>query len=304
MPIGIIIKGIGGFYYVKADEKLYECKARGIFRKNAVIPLPGDKVVISVNDEEEKLGNLDEILPRSSELVRPAVANINQIVIVISIKSPQPDIILLDKLLITAELKELKAVVCINKIDLDIENEAKRICDSYSKAGFEVYITSSNLKQGFEEIRGIFKDRITVFAGQSGVGKSTILNTITDSLAMETGEVSKRLDRGKHTTRHAELIELKSGGYIVDTPGFSSFELDEIAFDKLENYYPEFNAYINKCRFTWCSHIKEPDCVVKEALEKGDIDRGRYERYIQFYTELKSNKEYRSKDAKIKKGSA
>ena len=301
MPDGTIIKGIGGFYYVKADEKIYECKARGIFRKDAVTPLSGDSVKISVINEEKKLGNIDEILTRSIELVRPAVANVNQIVIVIAIKSPQPDMALLDKLLITAGLKDIDAVICINKIDLDDENEFDKISEIYSKAGYKVILTSSKTNHGFEDLLKILEGKITAFAGQSGVGKSTILNFITQSMAMQTGEVSRKLERGKHTTRHAELIELKNGGYVVDTPGFSSYELDEVEFDHLELYYPEFSNYLNKCRFTWCSHISEPECAVKEALGNGNIDKSRYDRYVQFYTDLKSNKEYRSKDAKVKK---
>jgi len=301
LPDGTIIKGIGGFYYVKADEKIYECKARGIFRKDAVTPLSGDSVKISVINEEKKLGNIDEILTRSIELVRPAVANVNQIVIVIAIKSPQPDMALLDKLLITAGLKDIDAVICINKIDLDDENEFDKISEIYSKAGYKVILTSSKTNHGFEDLLKILEGKITAFAGQSGVGKSTILNFITQSMAMQTGEVSRKLERGKHTTRHAELIELKNGGYVVDTPGFSSYELDEVEFDHLELYYPEFSNYLNKCRFTWCSHISEPECAIKEALGNGDIDKSRYDRYVQFYTDLKSNKEYRSKDAKVKK---
>ncbi len=303
MPTGIIIKGIGGFYYVKANEKIYECKARGIFRKDKITPLPGDRVLISINDEDKLLGSINEILHRDIVLVRPAVANINQIIVVVAMKSPAPDLVLLDKLLITAELKKLSAVVCLNKIDLVSEGECLNISNSYSKAGYRVIMTSSKTYEGFREFSEVFRGRITVLAGQSGVGKSTILNTITDTLAMQTGDISRKIERGKHTTRHAELVELKTGGYIVDTPGFSTFELSDIGYEKIELLYPEFNSFQNKCKFTWCSHISEPECSVKEGLKNGLIDEGRYERYIQLYNTLKDNRDFKSKSSKIRRGS-
>ena len=292
MPQGIITKGIGGFYYISAAEGLYECKARGIFRRQEITPLPGDRVNISVIDEDKKLGSLDEILPRESELVRPAVANVNQVVIVISSKSPQPDFLLLDKLLVTAGQKDLDALICVNKIDLDHEGEYKNIVQAYEKSGYRVILASSKIDSGLDTLKEALKDRISVFAGQSGVGKSTILNRIMNYYAMKTGEISDRLDRGKHTTRHAELIKLDTGGYIVDTPGFSSFELEGISHLDLQLYYPEFQSNISQCRFTGCSHVSEPDCAIKHDLEENKIDAGRYSRYVTFYDALKLNKEY------------
>lgn len=284
---GLIIKGIGGFYYVKTEAGVYECKARGIFRKDSFTPLPGDKVSISVTDEEKKIGNIEEISPRESQLIRPAVANVNQIAIVIAIKSPQPDFTLLDKLLITIEQKGINAVVCINKIDLDKEEKYKDVIKSYNKAMYKVIALSSVTGTGFDELDLALKDRTTVFAGQSGVGKSTILNKVLDSYVMETGTISDRIERGKHTTRHAELIELKSGGFVVDTPGFSSFEISGIEPNELQNYYPEFREYFGRCKFTSCMHINEPHCEVKAALEKDALDLGRYNRYVEFYNMLK-----------------
>lgn len=292
MPSGIITKGIGGFYYVSTPEGVYECKARGLFRKNELTPLPGDRVNISVIDDAKKLGTIDEVLPRQSQLLRPAVANVDQIVAVIAIKSPSPDFFLLDKLLITAEQKNLNTIICINKIDLDTDGEHKKIVNAYEKTGYKVILSSSRIDAGFDRLKEALKGRISVFAGQSGVGKSTILNRIMNRRVMETGELSEKIERGRHTTRHAELVELESRGYVVDTPGFSSFELSDIKHEELQFYYPEFAEHINGCRFTHCSHISEPDCSVKEALGRRLIDEGRYARYIQFYNILKQNKEY------------
>jgi len=286
LPSGIILKGIGGFYYVKAEDGVYECKARGAFRKDSKIPLPGDEVILSVVDEEKKKGYIEEICPRKIQLVRPAVANINQIALVVSVKSPLPDFSLLDKLLITVMQKEINAIICINKIDLD-EGYKDSIIDCYKDTGFEIVSISSVLDVGFEQLAKMLEGRITVFAGQSGVGKSTILNRILDSYVMETGNVSDKIERGKHTTRHAELLELKSGGFVVDTPGFSSFELSDIEPEHLQNYYPEFREYIGLCKFVGCSHISEPGCKVKSALEDGRISKDRYARYITFYKALK-----------------
>jgi len=296
LPLGIILKGIGGFYYVKEEisKIIYECKPRGIFRKDSITPLPGDKVGFSILDDQEKLGSIDQILPRFSELVRPAIANIDQMVIVVSAKAPSTDFLLLDKLLITAEVKKLRVIICINKIDLE-DDVAKNIRDVYSVAGYNCIEISSVKNIGYEFLQEGLKDHISVFAGQSGVGKSTILNHIMDSWVMETGSVSLKIQRGKHTTRHAEILELKYGGYIADTPGFSSFELEYIQYNELENYYPEFRQYLNKCKFTSCSHIVEPECHIREAVERGELDSDRFQRYIQLYKTLKDMPQYKTK---------
>jgi len=286
LPSGVIIKGIGGFYYVKAEDGVYECKAKGTFRKDSKIPLPGDNVSISVVDREKRLGFIEEIYSRTLQLIRPAVANINQIAIVVSVKSPLPDYYLLDKLLITVMQKEISGVICINKIDLD-EKNINNIVESYKCTGIKTILLSAVLNVGYDELEKVLAGKTTVFAGQSGVGKSTILNRIMDSYVMKTGEVSDKIERGKHTTRHAELIELKSGGFVVDTPGFSSFEITDIEPGDLQKYYPEFNQFIGKCRFAGCNHISEPGCEVKSALENGLISPERYGRYIEFYNDLK-----------------
>jgi ribosome biogenesis GTPase len=279
LPRGIIIKGIMGFYYVKTEDGVYECKPRGLFRKNSITPLPGDKVSISIIDEKTKVGSIDEILPRTNELIRPSVANVNQIAIVFSIKSPLPDFMLIDKILLTAHQKGIDVVILINKIDLGETEEWEKIENSYKKIGYKIIPLSSLKDIGFDELEEVLKNKVTVFAGQSGVGKSTILNKIMNSYVMETGDVSRKNERGRHTTRHAELVELKAGGLIVDTPGFSSFEISNINFEELKDYYPEFANYANGCKFNGCFHINEPKCAVKEALELEKIDLDRYNRY-------------------------
>lgn len=296
MPSGIIMKGIGGFYYVLSGEVLYECKARGIFRKSGITPLPGDEVEISILDEEKNTGSIDVILPRKTLLARPAVANIDQIIAVLAVASPEPDFLLLDKLLVTAEKDGINAVVCVNKIDLDYDGRAGRIAGVYAAAGYRVILASSKTNVGFDELKDALRGRMTVFAGQSGVGKSTLLNRIMNSFVMKTGILSDKIGRGKHTTRHAELIPLAGGGYLADTPGFSSFELAGIECTDLRDYFREFSGTGKECRFKGCSHISEPGCTVKEAVSAGDIDAGRYERYTTLHGLLKQ-----AEDMKYKK---
>lgn len=297
MPSGIIIKGIGGFYYVLSEGASYECKARGIFRKNGITPLPGDEVEFSIQDEDAKTGSLDAILPRKTLLVRPAVANIDQIIAVIAVKSPEPDLLLLDKLLVTAEKEGINAVICVNKTDLDDAGECARIAETYKKAGYSVIPASSKSDTGLEKLKNVLGGRITVFAGQSGVGKSTLLNRITDTLVMKTGALSGKIDRGRHTTRHAELIPLADGGYLVDTPGFSSFELAGIEYSGLQDHFHEFSDLKNECRFKGCSHISEPGCAVKEAIAAGALEAGRHERYITLHGLLKQMDDMKYKKA-------
>lgn len=290
MPAGIILKGIGGFYYVALEDGVYECKARGIFRKDNIIPLPGDRVSVKIIDQANKTGSIEEILPREMVLTRPAVANVNQLIAVIAIKQPDPDFLLLDKLLVTAEKKGIKALICINKIDLDSRKEYEEIIETYKETGYDIVLTSSKLEAGYDCLKQALQGKISVLAGQSGVGKSTILNRIMNEQIMETGEISEKIERGRHTTRHAELIMLETGGYLVDTPGFSSFELSEIKHDELWKYYPDFVNFAERCRFIGCNHAEEPGCGVKSAVSEGLIDDGRYKRYMVLYNLLKKDK--------------
>jgi ribosome biogenesis GTPase len=295
LPSGIIIKGISGFYYVESDNGLYECKARGIFRKNELTPLPGDRVEFSVTDLAQRKGSLDRILDRTTLLARPAVANVNQLVAVIAAKMPEPDLLLLDKLLVTSEKNGMKAVLCINKIDLDPDDIRRSICNAYTNAGYLVLETSSRENKGFHELKAALNGHISVFAGQSGVGKSTLLNMVMNTMVMKTGGLSDKIERGRHTTRHAELIEIEDGGYVADTPGFSSFELAGIERAELQHCYPEFEPYKYDCRFTGCSHLSEPDCGVKRALAEGSVDEGRYGRYAALYAFLKQEEDMKYK---------
>lgn len=280
---GIITKGIGGFYYVKAEDgAVHECKARGIFRKNGIKPTIGDRVEISG-------GSIDEIYERSSYLVRPSVANIDNLVIVIAAASPAPDLLLTDKLTVVADAAGITPVICINKTDLA---EPERIAGIYESAGFRVIVMSAKEQSGAQELQAVLKGRVSAFAGLSGVGKSSILNLLCGNLA-ETGEVS-RINRGKHTTRHVELFETEDGTYILDTPGFSSLKITEICDIKaaeLAGHFPEF-ANAGGCRFKGCSHINEPDCAVKQLVESGAAALSRYESYKELYGQLKEVKDW------------
>lgn len=284
---GTIVKGIGGFYYIDTQNGIYECRARGKFRKEKITPLVGDYVEISVIDEEKKTGSLDEILPRKNMMIRPKVANVDQVVIVFAVASPDINPDLLDRFLVLAKKQNIDAVICINKIDLDKEENYKKYVDIYTRAGYRIIAVSAFEKINTEELRKIFERKITAFAGPSGVGKSSLTNILNPSLNAATGDVSKKIERGKHTTRHAELMEIFENSYIVDSPGFTSLSIEDILPEELENYFPEFEPYIGKCYFAGCSHIKEPDCEVKAHVGE-EIPAERYERYTLFYDELKN----------------
>ncbi len=287
---GIILKGVGGFYDVLDQEAglVYTCKVRGVHRKSGGIsPLPGDSVTFRVIDEKGLTGFIDVIGERKNEFARPPVANIDQLAIVLAVKSPEPDLSLADKLLITCEAKDISPLILINKIDLDEGGSAECIGRIYKKAGYRVILVSKVLDTGYDELHKELKGCKTAFAGQSGVGKSTILNRILNNWAMETGEVSERIQRGRHTTRHVQLFELDVGGFVLDTPGFSAYSVCDVEHTELASHYPEFRKVIGECRFTSCSHINEPGCRVRELVEKGKADAERYKRYVQYYRELK-----------------
>lgn len=288
---GKIIKGIGGFYYVDTEKELYECRARGIFRKNKITPLVGDRVSISVVDEENKKGVVEEIEERDKELVRPPIANVDKALIVFAIKNPSPNLSLLDRFIVLAEKENLEIVIVFTKVDLDTDgkllDELKNI---YEVSGYKVIPVSNKLKLNIDKIKEELKENTVVFAGPSGVGKSSLLNEVDKNFELKTGEVSDKIKRGKHTTRHAELLKLECGGMVADTPGFSSLTLDDIDENELKEYFIEFDKY-DECRFgSRCIHENEPSCAVKEAVENGEISKKRYDSYIQLLNEIRSGK--------------
>lgn len=293
MPEGLILKGIGGFYQVQGDTGLFECKTRGIFRKKGITPLPGDYVHFSITNETLHEGWIEEIEQRKNSFVRPPVANVKQVAVVMTSSSPEPDYLLVDKLLITALQSNIEPILIINKIDLTDTENLQRMEAIYAPAGFAVIPMSKVTMQGYENLHDKLRDSCTVFAGQSGVGKSTILNIIMDEWVMETNTVSEKIQRGRHTTRHVQLLPLDCKGYVVDTPGFSSFSLEGLKYDELAWYYPEFERYREDCRFHGCSHINEPDCAVKNAVKAEEIPSRRYECYKKLYEELKESYEQR-----------
>jgi ribosome biogenesis GTPase len=294
---GIIIKGVGGIYKVEtADNEIYNCTLRGILRKKSVSPYPGDLVEFEITYEENNEGIINSIVDRETFLIRPQVANAKQIIIIIAADSPKPDYLLLDKMIIMAEKSHVTPIICVNKSDLDSENVFDYVYETYHNiCGYKVLkYSAENLenKNNTDKLADVLADGINVFAGQSGVGKSSILNRIFKDELMLTGTLSKKISRGKHTTRHTELFTLPNGGYIADTPGFSSFEIVEIPYDEIHEYYIEFDNLRERCRFDGCIHINEPGCTVKEAVGEGSIDKHRYERYVTLYETLKQIKSY------------
>ena len=289
---GKIIKGIAGFYYVHTCAGVAECKAKGIFRKDKIKPLVGDDVEIERTGDTPFTGNIIKILPRKSVLIRPASANIDQALVIFAIVKPNPNYNLLDRFLITMEQQALKAVICFNKKDLASPEEQKELEKAYGECGYRVLCVSGTGRQGMDEIKNCLKGKTTVVAGPSGVGKSTIINALYPEANMETGEISRKIDRGKHTTRHAQLFALDEDTFIMDTPGFTSLSLGEMEKEELQGYYPEFAEYEKNCRFGGCSQISEPVCGGKEALEAGRISRVRYHNYAVLYEELRNRKKY------------
>ena len=290
---GKIIKGIAGFYYIYAEDgKIYECKAKGIFRKDNQKPLVGDNVEISVLDEKEMEGSVTAILPRKNSLIRPAVANVDQAFVIFAMENPKPNYMLLDSFLIMMEQQGIPAVVCFNKKDLGTEEELDFLYRTYTQCGYRVILSSALKGDGISEIHEILRGKTTVVAGPSGVGKSSLTNSLQGEIQMETGEISKKLKRGKHTTRHSQVIPVGEDTFLVDTPGFSSLYLTDMEEQELKNYFPEFREYEEGCRFQGCRHIHEPGCAVKEALEADRISRLRYEDYLSLHQELKEKRRY------------
>ena len=290
---GKIIKGIAGFYYVYVVESgIYECKAKGAFRKEKIKPLVGDNVEIEVLDEEEKTGNIISIDKRKNELIRPAVANIDQALVVFAAVKPDPHFNLLDRFLVMMERKDIPVILCFNKKDIASEPRLKELESIYEKCGYPVIFTSALEKENVEGVIKLLKGKTTAIAGPSGVGKSSLINELQSKVTMETGTISTKIDRGKHTTRHTEFITIDEDSFIMDTPGFSSLYVNDFEKEDLKYYFREFEPYEGECRFNGCDHIHEPGCAVKEALENGDIHKIRYDNYVEMYNELKEKKRY------------
>lgn len=290
---GKITKGIAGFYYVHGEDgSIYECRAKGSFRKDGIKPLVGDNVRICVLDEEKKTGNLEEILQRANELVRPAAANISQALVVFAAAKPAPNFDLLDRFLIYMEQKQIPALAGFNKCELVTEQQKEKIEEIYTRAGYPVQFFSVKEQTGLTQLKAVLHGKTTVLAGPSGVGKSSLINFLCPAAAMETGDVSRKIERGRHTTRHAELFVSDRETYVMDTPGFSTLYVNEILPQELWRYYPEMRQAAVECRFAGCSHRTEPDCGVKEAVSCGKIAEERYESYRRLYAELSSIKRY------------
>lgn len=290
---GKIIKGIAGFYYIYAEDgNVYECKAKGIFRKDNFKPLVGDNVEITVLNEEEKEGSVTSILPRRNSLIRPAVANVDQAFLIFAMENPKPNFLLLDRFLIMMEQQKIPVVICFNKKDVGEKKEMEKLYEIYTGCGYRVVLSSTYEGEGMDEIHEILKGKTTVVAGPSGVGKSSITNCMQGEVQMETGEISKKLKRGKHTTRHSQVIPVEKNTFLVDTPGFSSLYLTDMKEEELRDYFPEFVMYEPQCRFQGCMHIHEPGCAVKKALSEGKISQQRYDNYLALYEELKEKRRY------------
>ena len=289
---GRIIKGIAGFYYVYAgDGRIYECKAKGVFRKDGRKPLVGDIVEADILDEDGCIGNITDLKERTSELIRPEVANVDQALIVFAFANPKPAYLMIDKLLLQYSLQDIPVILCFNKDDLVKEAEADRAVSIYKDCGSRIYVTCAKDLKGIDELKEALRGRLTCVAGPSGVGKSSLINCLQDNVRAQTGDISRKSERGKHTTRHSEIIPISDDTFIMDTPGFSSFDVFIKDAEGLRDHYNEFIPYMD-CRFKPCSHTHEPDCAVKAAVDKGLISRERYEGYVQLYNELKNQRRY------------
>lgn len=293
MAKGKITKGIGGFYYVDTGNEIYECKARGNFRKQKITPLVGDNVEISINNNAEN--TIDTIYPRKNEIIRPPLANLDQLFIVASLVEPKINTTIIDNLTAIAEYKGIEPIIVITKTDL--ETSADKYKNIYESAGFKVVICNNITGEGADEIRNLLNNKCSAFTGNTGVGKSTLLNNVFPNLELKTGEISKKLGRGKHTTRHCELFKTNNG-YIADTPGFSSLEfkqIEKILKDDLPYCFREFEEYLGNCKFSTCTHINDKGCAIAEAVNNGKINKSRHESYILMYNEVKDIKEWELK---------
>lgn len=294
---GLILKGIDGFYEVETPDGIFECRARGLFRKMGISPLAGDHVKLLV--VADGTGTVEEILPRRNVLVRPPVANIDQLVIVVSTCEPSPNALVIDRMIVAAEASEIEPVIVISKVDL---HDCDALSDAYGKTGLHIFCVSPLGEGELSGLKALLPGKITAFTGNSGVGKSTLLNRMFGEFSRKTGEISHKLGRGRHTTREVELLKLEGGGYVIDTPGFSSLDSEfsgEVTKENLADCFREFRPYLNQCRFTSCSHTCEKGCAVLEAVQEGKISPSRHESYVEIYREMKEKKAWQKKEKSV-----
>ncbi len=293
---GKIMKGIGGFYYVYGkDHGIYECRAKGIFRNQKQKPMVGDNVEIDILDEDNKIGSMTAILPRNNMLIRPAVANVEQAMMIFAMTKPAPNLNLLDRFIILMQRQHVDTVICFNKTDLSDADDIRTLRSIYRDCGLKMVFISVENHEGIDQVFRLLQGKTTVLAGPSGVGKSSLINALSPNANAKTNTVSEKIDRGRHTTRHSEIISISDGTYIMDTPGFTSLDIDDIKKEELADYFAEIKTYAKSCRFAGCSHIYERtiDCGVKQALEDKMIHRTRYDSYVMLYEELKHKREWK-----------
>lgn len=288
---GLIIENISNLYKIKVANQIYEATARGKFKKEEIIPVVGDIVELEIIDDDNKKAVIEAIGNRKVYVKRPKLANITQLVFIVSSKNPKPDLLLLDKQLAFSEFLGINSVIVLNKTDLDKEEQFKSIKNVYKKVGYKVIETNAKEQKGIDELKEILKSNINAFSGNSGVGKSTLINGIFKKDITQEGEISKKNKRGKNTTTIIQLYEIDANTYIADTPGFSTFDISEIESKKLCNYFKEFKEYISNCEFIGCTHIKEENCGIKKAIKEGKITKERYNRFCKIYQELKQKEE-------------
>lgn len=294
---GLIIENISNLYRIKTEKGIYEANARGKFKREEITPVVGDKVEIQILDEENKKAVIEEIQERTTYIKRPKMSNITQLVLVVSSKNPKPDLLLLDKQLAFAEFLRIKPIIVLNKTDLDKKREFEKIKEIYQNIGYPVIETIAkecdNKENGIYDLEKYLKENINAFSGNSGVGKSTLINAIFKDTITQEGEISQRNKKGKNTTTSTKLYEIDENTYIADTPGFSTFDISEIEYKELDKYFKEFKPLLENCEFVGCTHIKEENCGIKQALQQGKIDSGRYERFCKIYEELKEKDKYK-----------